>query len=186
MKAWAYCAKPYLEATRRAAGVEPLVCPPVVAETLDLAHLEGNDLIFLNLHALPEGHALLGSRYGPPVALRVRQLDSVDLGGAVVFAECCYLGDEYHPMRHALLRAGASAVIAGPGPNFGSRTANLKSADLLGLWFRRGLTIGLPPKRALRMARARLRFAALRSPSAGDALGFRVFESEWRKIDEKN
>lgn len=177
MKVFAYCSLAYVEATRRAAGVEPFTCPPVTAETIDLSWLEGNDLLFINLHSLPDAHALLGNRNGPPVALRASQLEELDLGGAVVFSEVCFMGDEQHPMRQAFLNAGASAVIAGPGKNFGSVTTKLKGADLLGLWVRRGLKRGWTPARALRVARGRVRLAALRgSSSAKDALGFRLFE----------
>ena len=130
MRVFAYCAANYEQATRRAAGVPPVCCPPVWADTLDLSLLENNDLLFFNLHSLADIPAFLGTKYGPPIALRATQLAEVDLGGAVVFAENCYLGDSQHPMRQALLDAGASAVIAGAGLNYGSTGQDLKGADL--------------------------------------------------------
>lgn len=177
MNILAYCAEKYRENVRRAAGVEPLCCPPVTAETLDLGLLENRDLIYFKLHSLPDAHAFLGGRTGPPVALRADQLRGVDLGGAVVFAEVCYVGEATHPMRQALLEAGASAVIAGPGLNYGSVSEELKGADLLGLWLRRWLRTGLGVTRAHRLARQRVRLAARGSAAARDALGFRVFRA---------
>ena len=177
MRVFAYCAANYVDATRRAAGVEPLVCPPVNADTLDLVLLENNDLIFFNLHSLPDAFALMGTRAGTPIALRADQLRGVDLCGAVVFAETCYLGEPRHPMRAALLDAGASCVIAGAGRNWGSVTSKLKGADLLGLWVRRAMAARLPADRALSLARLRLRASAVRSASARDALNFQLFRS---------
>jgi hypothetical protein len=177
MRTFAYCSTEYVDATRRAAGVEPFCCPPFTAETLELSLLEGNDLIFINLHSLPGTAALLGKRDGPPVALRASQLNGLNLSGVVVFSEACYMGDEQHPMRQAFLDAGASAVVAGPGKNWGATGVELRGADLLGLWFRRALARGLKPRSALRLARGRVMFAAWRgSQSARDALGFRLFE----------
>lgn len=177
MRVWAYCAAGYAESVRRAAGVEPVVCPPTTAETLDLRVLENRDLIFLKLHSLPDAHALLGSPQGPPVALRSEQLRAwgVDLGGAVVFAAVCYMGDASHPMRQAFLEAGASAVIAGPGQNYGSVTGELKGVDLLGVWVRRWLRVGFGVSAAIGLARQRVRLAARRSEAARDALEFDVF-----------
>lgn len=178
MKTFAYCSKEYVDATRRAAGVEPFTCPPVTAKTLHLPLLEGNDLIFINLHSLPDLNALLGSANGPPVALQGPQLEGLDLGNAVVFSEACFMGDRQHPMRQAFLDAGASVVLAGPGKNYGATSADLKGADLLGLWFRRGLERGWRPGRALKLARARVRLAAWRgSKSARDALGFELWRA---------
>ena len=175
MRVFAYCAKDYEQATRRAAGVPPVCCPPVWADTLNLSLLEDNDLLFFNLHSLAGVPAFLGSKNGPPIALRATQLAEVDLGGAVVFAENCFLGDREHPMRDALLAAGASAVIAGAGLNYGSTGKGLKGADLLGLWVRRGLQVGLSAALALSAAKVRLRLAALRSAAARDALEFQMY-----------
>lgn len=185
LKVFAYCSARYEEATRRAAGVEPLCCPPVTAETLDLALLEGNDLLFFNTHGLRDVPALLGGEDGPPIALRAEQLGGVDLGGAVVFAESCYLGDEEHPMRDALLRAGAWVVIAGPGKNWGSVDHRLFGADILGMWLRRLLAAGMTVEQAFRLARWRVRFSAVKSRSARDALGFRLFRPTLRQHFER-
>jgi hypothetical protein len=175
VRIFAYCSAESVKATRRAAGVKPLVCPPVTAETLDLALLEGNDLIYLNLHSLSGVGALLGSVDGPPVALRADQLEGLDLGGAVVFAESCYLGDAKHPMRRALLDAGARAVVAGAGKNWGSESAAPKGADVLGLWLRRGLQAGMGLDLAFRLAKIAICGKAIRSKAARDALAFRIF-----------
>lgn len=174
MRVLAYCANAYAMTTRRAAGTDPLRCPPVTAQTLDLGMLEGNDLVYLALHALPDTPALLGTETGPPVALYAHQLEGVNLGAAAVFVESCYLGDPVHPMRAALLKAGASVVVAGPGRNY-IRRDRVIGADLLGLWFRRGLGRGLSVDKALRLAKWRVWVSAMVSPAARDALEFRTF-----------
>ena len=178
MRVLAYCAADYIAVTRRAAGVEPLACPPLTAATFNPRWLENRDLLFFNLHSLPSVPALLGSPNGLPVALKASQLEEVDLGGAVVFAEACFLGDAEHPMRKALFDAGASVVIAGPGRNYGSALDAVKGADLLGLWIRRILAAGMSVGVAMALARARLHWAARQSASARDALGFKVFKRD--------
>ena len=175
MRVFAYCAANYVDATRRAAGVEPLACPPVTAENIDPKLFEDNDFIYINLHSVPQVGVLTGTVDGPPVALRAQQMDNVHLGGAIVFAEACFLGDEMHPMRQAFLDAGASAVIAGPGKNYGGKTMALKGADVLGFWIRRGLEAGIGLNLAFWLARAAVRHKAHKSASAKDALGFRIF-----------
>jgi len=206
MQVFAYCALEYKKATNAVVGKNATVimCPPITDVTFDPAWLEGPragrrgnecpprtstsgkarmkgpwELIFFNLHGMVSVGAFFGAKDGPPVALRVQQLWGLDLGGAVVFATTCFLGDpKSHPMREALLEAGASAVIAGPGENYGGRTAELKGADLLGLWVRRWLAVGFGPAMALKLAKARMRWAARKSGAARDALGFRVWMKE--------
>lgn len=173
MRVFAYCARDFIVPSRRAAGVEPVSCPPTTCDTLDLAQLEGNDLIMFNLHGIRKVGAFFGNRDGPPVALLSSQVKSVNLGGAVVYAPVCYLGEDDNPMLDALLDAGASAVIAGHGRNYGGTSSRLVGVDLLGLWIRRGLQAKLSPESALRLSRLRLRLSA--SMANADARGFEVF-----------
>jgi len=180
MRTLAYCAESYREATRRAAGVEPMTCPPAWWKTLRLDDLEQRDLLYLDLHGERGSGCWCGD--GGLIALTAEQVERADLGGAVVFATSCYLEDGT-PMLTAFLAAGARCVIGGGGPNYGGRRSAL-GAQLLGLWLRRGMQWGLGVERALDVARRRLALAAMvaalrraqgASRAARDALGFRVY-----------
>ncbi|NIM51635.1 MAG: hypothetical protein GTO22_20710 [Gemmatimonadales bacterium] len=76
----------------------------------------------------------------------------------------------------ACYRAGASAVIAGPGPNYAAGK-RVVGTDLLVKWLLYGLRLGLGPKRALQMARMRLKATSWRGPDR-DALAFKIQQRE--------
>ena len=174
MRTLAYCAESFCEATRRAAGVEPLTCPPAWWRTFDVRHLENRELLYFDLHGEPGSDCWCGD--GGLIALTAEQVERAALGGAVVFATSCYQEDG-SPMLRAFLAAGARCVIGGGGPNYGGRRSAL-GAQLLGLWLRRGIQWGLSAERALDVARRRLAMAARVGryrAAAADALGFRVY-----------
>jgi len=108
-------------------------------------------LLYFDLHGRPGA----GFWHGDDgiVALTAEQVRSVDLGGAVVFALNCYLADSCSPMMDSLLDAGASYVIGGDGQNWAGTSSALYGASLLGLWFRRLFMIGVPPLKALAVAK---------------------------------
>jgi hypothetical protein len=173
MRVLAYCAESYREATRRAAGVTPLTCPPLESLTFDPYWLEGHDLVWIDLHGLPLDRAWYGD--GRRRALLAHDVHRLELGGTVVFAASCHL-DQDSPMLAAFLDAGAT-VIGGPGLNYAGRETVL-GAGLLGMWLRRGLQAGLDAARALAVARARVRLTAIMGTNrmaARDALGFRMW-----------
>lgn len=177
MKTFAYCAQSFKEAVRKAAGVEPLTCPPASADTFNTMRLMGNGLLYFDLHGEPGSREWYGD-YGLP-ALRANQLRGLDLIGTIVFAANCYLADENSPMLDALLDAGVKYVIAAPGQNFAG-VRRVEGADLLGQWFRRFVSIHLDPLRALSMAKLQIKTLRLLTPEQrrlvlDDTLGFRAF-----------
>lgn len=181
MNVFAYCAGSFREATRRAAGIEPLTCPPASAEYFEPSWLERRDFIYLDLHGQPGQAYWLGDE--GIVALTAKQVSQARLGGAIVFATNCYLADEDSPMMDALLEAGARYVIGGQGQNWaGARI--MYGAALLGWRFRQLLDLECNPLRALAIAKrwVRLGLAANRilsreslAQAAEDALNFRVY-----------
>lgn len=190
MKTFAFCAASFRDSVRRAAGVEPLLSPPVDVQLFDGLKVAGHDFYYFKLHGLV-GQAYW---YGDDMlaAVKADQIRALRLEGAVVFAANCYLY-EYDPsgrsvqpwgaMFQALCETGARAVVGGGGKNYGA-SRRVVGADYLGMSFRQALKMGLGPARAFAAARARvgLRLAARFGLSAEeraaikDALGFRIFE----------
>lgn len=182
MKVFAYCADTFKKSVRKAAGVDPATCPPVDAETFDPAWLEGNDLIYFDFHGLPgaaywfeeiyQSGMIMAERV---MALTADQIRTVDLGGAVVFALSCYLGDEDSPMLNALLSAGASYVVGGDGKNWAA-TKRVTGANRLGRHFRKALERGNPPLQALSLAKKLLQLTLKpNSKTVQDTLAFRAY-----------
>jgi hypothetical protein len=169
MRVKAFCAQSLRLSVKKAAGVDPITCPPVDLRTFRSSILGPCDFLYLKLHGLPHQGYWYGD--GSTTACSRYQVASCHLQGAVVFAANCFLHES--PMLAALFDAGASAVIGGYGLNFAGRTT-LVSADIIGAGLRRGLSAGLSPAAALYLAKAVLLF----SPGRGkrDALAFRVFE----------
>ena len=182
MRVFAYCCASFEEATRRAAGVEPVLSPPTSADDFDLAWLEDRDFIYFDLHGWPMDGRWYGDNGLP--ALKASQIRQADLGGAIVFAVSCYLADEDSPMLDALLDAGARYVIGGDGANWAGKSRALLGASLLGLWMRKLLAIGADPLWALTIAKRRLQLELAgadilqqeeRAEAARDTLQFRAY-----------
>lgn len=181
-RVFAYCAKTFIDSVHKAAGVKPVTCPPWDASTFDASQLEGHDLLYFDFHGLP------GASYwfeelqqaGMIMAERVKaltadQIKSVDLGGAVVFALSCYLGDEDSPMLDALLSAGASYVVGGDGKNWAA-TNRVTGANRLGRHFRKALERGQAPLEALALAKKLLKITLKPNRIAiRDTLAFRAY-----------
>ena len=186
MEIFAYCGQSFEDATRRATGTEPLVCPPQLAATFEPQWLEGHDLLYFDFHGLPGDDCWFEELPGTlPIripALNAEQIAEADLGGAVVIALTCYLGDEDSPMLDALLDAGARYVIGGAGQNWANRSG-VTGAALLAREMIRHLADVEPPEaltRAKRRVRLDLIANALRLnfgqvKAAKDTLGFRAF-----------
>lgn len=173
MNVWAYCDARFERATRQAAGVTPLTCPPATAATFDPSVLQGHDLLYFDLHGDPGTWWYGLINYGMVCeripALHADQVRGLDLQGTVVFAATCHAGDPGNPMARAFMDAGA-VVIAGEGENYGPPGGKLYGAPLLGLWLRRCLERGLKAESALAMARLMVRFRR----QAGDAVRFQL------------
>jgi len=185
VKTWAYCCESFAEGTRRAAGVEPITCPPISAASV-LGLWDGPyDFIYLDLHGRPGDTQWYGD--DRIVALTAEQVRGLDLNGTIVFAVNCYLGDDDSPMLDALLDAGAAYVIGGGGENFGG-TRSLMGAAALGMYFRSALR-GLDPLRALALAKTALKWGlhwpgGRHAEVVADALDFRAFVKSQDQIEE--
>jgi hypothetical protein len=174
MDVWGYCTAPAREAVAEATGVEPLVSPPMTASEFDVRWLEDHDVIYFRLHGTVDQTVWYGEgpQGGLYVALTITQLREARLGGALVVVANCYAARS--PMVAELYRAGASAVIAGEGPNFAAG-GRVIGADKLAREVIAGLGKGRSLERALRIAKMKLLATAWRRPDR-DALGFRVIE----------
>jgi hypothetical protein len=167
----AYCEQRYEQATRQAVGKSAMVltCTPVFGEMLTQYATEfaAADLVYFNLHGVPgvtqwyisEGH----------VAVNAEQLMKLDLQRAVVFMVNCYAGGGLLDVLKAMK---PRAIIGGYGENRGG-VEQMAGADVLGLWVRRGLEMGMSAPQALLMGKARLTLMP-RTVSVKDALQFEV------------
>ena len=181
MRTFAYCAKQFERATRRAAGVQPVTCPPTTSVSFNPIWLRGYDLLYFDLHGMEGGSQWYGDNH--IVALTAQQIRRVPLGGSIAFAINCHLADQGSPMLDALLDAGALYVIGGEGPNYGgARTVN--NASLLGMLFRLSLAAGIKPLRALALAKWVVRVERIKNKLVGarrqveasdDTLKFRAY-----------
>ena len=169
MRVFAYGLESGRRVLERVAGCEAVTCPPVHANEFRRGWLEYRDLIILRLHGLRGERMFLGDK--GEIALTAWQLQGVKMHGAVVFAACCHLPES--PMLEKLLGAGPRAVVGGSGPNYGSAGHRLTGADLLGLYFRWALQVGLSVDQAL--GAAKLRLAMRPSKANKDTLGFKVY-----------
>ena len=188
MRTFAYCAASYADSARRASGVEPVTCPPVNAKTFDPRWPEGHRFVYFDLHGL-EGKDYWFEMVKEPepmriVAMTAALLSKCYLDGAVVFAANCYLANKGSSMMTALFDAGARCVVGGDGENWAGNTWQLYGADLLGMWFRRWLRLGLSPTKALALAKEPVRRKLKRHTKKGkrkkalaaaDTLAFRVY-----------
>ena len=181
MRVFAYCCASFAEATRKAAGVEPVLCPPASTQTFDPGWLEGYDLLYFDLHGQPDARHWQGD--DAVLALAASQIRQADLGGAVVFALNCYLADEGSPMMDALLDAGARYVIGGDGKNWAGQR-DVYGAGLLGYLFRQLLARGVSPLKALALAKGGIRIKMKvdriakktgKVKAARDTLAFKVY-----------
>lgn len=180
MKTLAYCAASFEKSVHRAAGVQPLLSPPIDVELISPARFEGYDFIYFKLHGLPGQPYWYGDYW--TTAISADQVRKTRLDDTVVFAACCHLyqGKPGHyqpgPMLTALLSAGARAVVGGPGINY-AKSRTIHGADLLGLVFRRMLAFGFNLDVAFNVARAALR-TRKQDQATSDALSFRIFDNE--------
>ena len=180
MKVFAFCAASFRDSVRRAAGVEPVLSPPVDVESFCSLEVAGRGFYYFKLHGLSGESFWYGDDW--VTAVGADQIRALDLEGAVVFAANCYLYEydpagrgvrphvlngtvlngqyrsqcrAWGPMFQALCETGARAVVGGGGQNFGARY-RVTGADYLGMAFRQALQVGLAPARAFAVARARI------------------------------
>lgn len=120
----------YVRATRQVVGGEARVMtsPPTFARDVQPEWFAGYDFVYLDLHGLVGSVYLYSGPEAERAALSLETVKAMSLGGAVVIATTCYLPQTRFPA--AFLAAGASAVIAGNGANYGGLT-RLSGAQVL-------------------------------------------------------
>jgi len=172
MKVLAVCAKSFERSVRKAAGVKPVTSPPLTLAEFPKGLLDGYDFYYFKLHGLADQPFWYGDDF--ITAMATDTIVDARMSGAVVFVANCYLPES--PMLWALLRAGARAVIGGPGENY-ARPNRVDGADLLGLWLRAGLLLGLSVEKAYRAAMLRVK-AMKPGRAKSDTLAFRVWRPD--------
>ncbi len=160
------------EATQRASGVMPYSFPPLDINKFDSKWLEGADVLYIHLHGMPDQPYWYGDRM--ETALSAEQMKGANLKGVVVFVANCFGAGSR--MVDALLEAGCSAVIAGPGTNY-TVEDQVRGADKLGAEFIKAYSQDLNRDvgRALTLAKDRIRLLSLVSPWERDALEFKIY-----------
>jgi hypothetical protein len=173
MRIWAYCTAPAARSVAEATGVTPVTSPPATASNITSAALEGHDLLYFRLHGMnADVAAWFGeSETGSIVpALEPCHVRGADLGGAAVVVANCFGFETLH--RWPFYQSGASAVIAGPGPNYAARN-RVVGADKLVRGLIAGLREGQTVERALAIARRALLFTCWRATDR-DARQFEI------------
>ncbi len=170
-----YSAEVWRAASRMAldaldAGAPLSACPPLDADTLDLAEWIDRRVLYVNLH----GASGLANWYGQPdllwpgpatqlpIALRPDQLIDRRLAGSLLISEACYgaeLADRTQETSIMLkaLSEGALACVGSTVSSYGSLIMPLIGADLLSQKLLMHLAGGMPIGAALH--HARLEFA---------------------------
>ncbi len=171
----------YVQATRQVVGGEARVMtsPPTFAREVQPEWFAGYDFIYLDLHGLVSSVYLYSGPEAERAALSLETVRAMALGGAVVFATTCYLPQTQFPA--AFLAAGASAVIAGDGPNYGGRTRLTGAQTLAQLVLRfmeRGLVASAALARAKRALQGNMRLRLFQARETQDALDFQILSRE--------
>lgn len=184
MRILAVCDERYEVATRRVVGEGATIVtsPPVFAAEFKPSWLADRDFIYIDLNG-QSGSAYLYS--GPELqsaALSAQAVRAARVDGAIVFATVCHFPET--PFLGAFLEAGAKAVIAGEGWNYGGSAQRLVGAQHLARYLLQGLEIGWDVRRAFASARHRLARSlsawVLDPVETRDTLAFRL----WRARDE--
>jgi hypothetical protein len=178
MDVFAYCTQAAREAVKNALGVDPVTSPPT--GDLDPAQLAGHDLIYIRLHGidgLPDVWFGEGDDGNQIEALTAETVRRSNVGGAVVVIASCNGADSEFP--EAFYAAGASAVIAGSGPNYAA-AQRVIGADLLARYILNLMEAGIGTKKALFLSKARLALSSYRAADA-DAMKFKLMEKREKR-----
>ena len=183
VQTFAYCDRSFIESVTKAAAVFPCTTPPFNTDTIHPAWFEGQDFLYFKLHGLPGQSSWYSNNL--TTAITARQIRRLDLRGTTVFVANCYL---WHsdtpggpagraPMLHALLGAGARAVVGGSGINY-ARARSVYGADVLGQAFRQLIGLGFSPRAAFRLGMLRVRLHRHNHHTAMiDVQSFRIFDN---------
>ncbi|MCK9629040.1 MAG: hypothetical protein M0R37_10665 [Bacteroidales bacterium] len=141
------------------------------------------DALGVFLHPSDDGRAWEDDAH--QVVATADQVRAWPLDKTVVFLGVCY-GLENRDMIDALFEAGARAVIAGPGDNYGGTAGILAGADILAKALFAGLSAGMDIDVAWRTAQTTVQLAAQQDiPGAMDALGFKLLVPATPETDHK-
>lgn len=179
MDIFAYCCASFEKSVQKAAGVQPLLSPPVTWQTFLPDLLMGRDFVYFKLHGLPGQEYWYGDQW--ETALHVSAFNHIALKGTTLFVANCHL--EESPFLEALLRTGAT-VIGSTGPNY-AQAHGIIGADLVGLHLREAMARHLSPANALRQAKTivahrtrQMQKAAKRKPHRAAELQPRIHANE--------
>jgi hypothetical protein len=170
MKIFAFCSASFAPSVRRAAGVEPVTCPPLTLDLLPPHFLDGYDFYYFKLHGLKDQPYWYGDNW--VTAIDVEHISKAKMNGSIVFVANCFLPESQ--MLWSLLKAGCRWVVGGAGKNY-ARPNTVDGADTLGKAFRQALSWGMTPKGAFRLAKVRaalIQDAKIRR----DTLGFQLWQ----------
>lgn len=132
------------------------------------------DLVMVFAHPSADGRAWVDD--DGQVVVTAEEIAGFPLHGAVVYLGVCY-GLENEALIDALFEAGARAVIAGPGENYGGQGGVMAGSDVAAGALRAGLQMGLGISAAWGLARMYAMVASLVGvPGAGDALEFELIK----------
>lgn len=177
MRILAYTDQRYAVATRQVVGVGAtiLTSPPLYAADVSASMLQGYDLIYIDLHGDPGSVYLYSGKPALQAALKLDTVLGSNLTGCVVLATTCYLPQT--KFIEAFLNAGARAVIAGDGENYGDRT-RLSGAQVLAHKFIECYTgnAGTALEWAKQSMQSSLWARFFQRKATADALQFRLFQ----------
>lgn len=134
------------------------------------------DLVMVFAHPSADGRAWVDDE-GRVVAT-AEEIAESPLSGAVVYLGVCW-GMENEALIDALFEAGARAVVAGPGENYGGQDGVMAGSDVMAGALRAAMQVGLNLAAAWGLARVYVLTAQVFGvPGAADALEFDLIERD--------
>jgi len=164
------------ENARRIAGDDAVIRIAGKGPLWPVDDLETYRMVIIYLHPGPDGKAWVDS--AGHVVLTAARVRVLNLNGAVVFLGTCF-GIENTEMLEALFVAGAEAVVAGPGENYGGSGGVLSGADIMAMALRSALQARASVDAAWAIAWMYAGTAVLRGIAGSkDALEFKLIKSD--------
>lgn len=165
MYSFGFVDEKYKDVSRRVCGGTVVTAPHFDPDVLESTWAAA-DFIYIDLHGRPDQPKWLFA--GGNRVIGHGQIHNY-ARGKVIFATTCYLpGTAWFDE----LRDG-NVLVYGFGENYGGKGSRAIGAQLLALWFRRMLELGMSPRGALRCAKLRLVLTSWRRADR-DALSFTI------------